>query len=1018
MPVEVQGTLDLSGILADGRIESDGDLTVKINGFYYDLSGLKGYYHGSCGNIVTDNNINYIYIDSSAVLNINTSGYPTGVHIRLGRVVASGGFITRIISERALFTDASSSGGMVPDTRQVIAGDGLTGGGDLSQDRTLNVVANIDGSIVVNADDIQVGILATDTQHGNHGGGLLHSIATESTSGFLSSTDKTILDHISDGYVNKNITLTAGSGLIGGGDLSANRTFDIIANIDGSIVVNANDIQVGTLATDNQHGNRGGGSLHSTVTSSVNGFMSSTDKVILDDILDGYVNKNVTIIAGAGLTGGGNLSISRTLDIVANIDGSIIANANDIQVGTLATDNQHGNRGGGSLHSIATESTAGFLSSTDKTILDHISDGYVNKNITLTAGSGLTGGGDLSANRTFNVIANADGSIIVNADDIQVGILATDIQHGNRGGGSLHSTVTESVNGFMASTDKAILDHISDGYVNKNITLTAGSGLTGGGDLSANRTFNVIANADGSIIVNADDIQIGTLASDNQHGNRGGGSLHSIATELTAGFLSSTDKTILDHISDGYVNKNITLTAGSGLTGGGDLSANRTFNVIANADGSIVVNADDIQIGTLATDNQHGNRNGGLLHAVATESTAGFLSSTDKTILDHISDGYVNKNITLTAGAGLTGGGNLSANRTFNVIANIDGSIVVNADDIQVGTLATDNQHGNRGGGTLHSAVTTSTNGFMLATDKVILNNISDGYVNKNITLTAGAGLTGGGDLSTNRTFNVIANADGSIVVNADDIQIGTLATDNQHGNRGGGSLHSTVTTSVNGFMSYTDKTKLDGIATGAVSAHGNLSGLLNDDHPQYLRIDGYRAMTGDLSLGTHNLTNVGTLNGIRFYSNSATDPVSPPPADGYMYFNTVLEETMRYDGTRSKWLSVSTLTFLAGRSGNTAAGSFYRGMDGLTFGANIGYPVPKGTLTGIAWSKTDAAASVLEVLVGGSVIATLSANSAGYVTNWLVNADFNEGFLQFRNQVGSNTTSNVQITAIIKRRI
>lgn len=47
------------------------------------------------------------------------------------------------------------------------------------------------------------------------------------------------------------------------------------------------------------------------------------------------------------------------------------------------------------------------------------------------------------------------------------------------------------------------------------------------------------------------------------------------------------------------------------------------------------------------------------------------------------------------------------------------------------------------------------------------------------VTLTAGAGLTGGGDLSTNRTFNVAANADGTITVNADDIQVGTLIAAN-----------------------------------------------------------------------------------------------------------------------------------------------------------------------------------------------------------------------------------------------
>ena len=40
------------------------------------------------------------------------------------------------------------------------------------------------------------------------------------------------------------------------------------------------------------------------------------------------------------------------------------------------------------------------------------------------------------------------------------------------------------------------------------------------------------------------------------------------------------------------------------------------------------------------------------------------------------------------------------------------------------------------------------------------------------------------------------------------------------------------------------------------------------------------------------------------------------------------------------------------------------------------------------------------------------------YVVDWSENADFNEGLMQFRNQVGSNITDNVQITAIIKRRI
>lgn len=47
------------------------------------------------------------------------------------------------------------------------------------------------------------------------------------------------------------ITLTAGAGLIGGGDTTVNRTFAVGANIDGTILVNADDIQVGTIHTGN-----------------------------------------------------------------------------------------------------------------------------------------------------------------------------------------------------------------------------------------------------------------------------------------------------------------------------------------------------------------------------------------------------------------------------------------------------------------------------------------------------------------------------------------------------------------------------------------------------------------------------------------------------------------------------------------------------------------------------------------------------------------------------------------------
>lgn len=77
----------------------------------------------------------------------------------------------------------------------------------------------------------------------------------------------------------------------------------------------------------------------------------------------------------------------------------------------------------------------------------------------LAAGAGLTGGGDLSADRTFNVVAHADGSIVITPDSVQLGIMATDVQHGNRGGGPQHAVATLLANGFMFFGDKVKLDN-------------------------------------------------------------------------------------------------------------------------------------------------------------------------------------------------------------------------------------------------------------------------------------------------------------------------------------------------------------------------------------------------------------------------------------------------------------------------------------------------------------------------------------------------------------------------------
>lgn len=106
-------------------------------------------------------------------------------------------------------TVGSASGSYAPLSRSINAGSGLTGGGDLSADRTLSVVVDPSGSISIVSGALQVGILTADSQHGNLGGGSLHAVATTGSSGFLSFSDKIKLDGIASGSTNTPLTNTS-----------------------------------------------------------------------------------------------------------------------------------------------------------------------------------------------------------------------------------------------------------------------------------------------------------------------------------------------------------------------------------------------------------------------------------------------------------------------------------------------------------------------------------------------------------------------------------------------------------------------------------------------------------------------------------------------------------------------------------------------------------------------------------------------------------------------------------------
>lgn len=123
-------TVGINIAFQTGRVvASRTPLKVDIPGFKYDIGGLRGTYAGAVSQSVTDDDTSYVYLDSAATLQINTTGFPTEIHIPLARVAAANGEVVAIHEERVLLASSSSSVGTCIITLPV---DGDVRGGDTS----------------------------------------------------------------------------------------------------------------------------------------------------------------------------------------------------------------------------------------------------------------------------------------------------------------------------------------------------------------------------------------------------------------------------------------------------------------------------------------------------------------------------------------------------------------------------------------------------------------------------------------------------------------------------------------------------------------------------------------------------------------------------------------------------------------------------------------------------------------------------------------------------------------------
>jgi hypothetical protein len=133
-------TVEISAKLTGGMVSAQiAPLKISVESFKYDIGGLRGTFVGAVDQSVTDDDTSYVYLNKSATLVINITGFPADeTHVPLARVVAANGEIVAIHEERVLLASSSSSVGICRISLPV---DGDVRGGDTTASSNNNWAA-------------------------------------------------------------------------------------------------------------------------------------------------------------------------------------------------------------------------------------------------------------------------------------------------------------------------------------------------------------------------------------------------------------------------------------------------------------------------------------------------------------------------------------------------------------------------------------------------------------------------------------------------------------------------------------------------------------------------------------------------------------------------------------------------------------------------------------------------------------------------------------------------------------
>ncbi|AZE81572.1 T1SS secreted agglutinin RTX [Pseudomonas orientalis] len=729
-------------------------------------------------------------------------------------------------------------------TVTLTAGSSVTEGGQITYTATLTNPAQTpvsvtlsNGSVITIKAGESTGTVVVDTPANDVyvNGSTVSTTITGATGGnfenLVPSTTPAVTT-ITDSVDTTTVTLTAGSTVTEGGQITYTATLTNPAQTpvsvtlsNGSVITIKAGESTGTVVVDTPANDVyvNGSTVSTTITGATGGnfenLVPSTTPAVTT-ITDSADTTTVTLTAGSTVAEGGQITYTATLTNPAQTpvnvtlsNGSVITIKAGESTGTVVVDTPANDVyvNGSTVSTTITGATGGnfenLVPSTTPAVTT-ITDSVDTTTVTLTAGSTVTEGGQITYTATLTNPAQtpvsvtlSNGSVITIKAGESTGTVVVDTPANDVyvNGSTVITTITGATGGnfenLVPSTRPAVTT-ITDVVDTTTVTLAAGSTVTEGGQITYTATLTNPAQtpvnvtlSNGSVITIKAGESTGTVVVDTPANDVyvNGSTVSATITGATGGnfenLVPSTTPAVTT-ITDSVDATTVTLTAGSTVTEGGQITYTATLTNPAQtpvsvtlSNGSVITIKAGESTGTVVVDTPANDVyvNGSTVSTTITGATGGnfenLVPSTTPAVTT-ITDSVDATAVTLTAGTTVTEGGQITYTATLTNPAQTpvsvtlsNGSVITIKAGESTGTVVVDTPANDVyvNGSTVSTTITGATGGnfeSLVPSTTPALTTITDSVDTTTVTLTAPAAANEGGQITYTATLSNKAGTD------------------------------------------------------------------------------------------------------------------------------------------------------------------------------------------------------------------------------------------------------------------